>query len=194
MEGNHFSLSVNSIKRIFTMAIPKWAKITIGIGGYLVLAVLLVVLGAYWIVELGGYIERNPKKMIAHLERTFVIDFPEEIKEVKAAKTPVSWDGAVGFMVKFTADPNAVDRFLKSFRQNIELHRFNPELDTRGTAVIPEPGWFAEPIRYGKEASPILVSRDYGKASSHLSVYIDTTNQESFVVYIHGGYGSELDY
>lgn len=139
------------------------------------------------------YIERNPERMLSHLEKTFIIDFPEGITKVKAAKTQGSWDGAVGFMVKFAADPNTVDRFLKSFQQKIELYPYNPELDTRGSAVIPEPEWFAEPIRQGKEASPILVCRQR-KEWHATSIYIDTTNKHSFVVYFEGGYDSELDY
>ena len=162
---------------------------------------ILVVAGVALISFLGlpfyltnGYIGRDPERMVSHLEKTFVIDFPENIMEIRAAKTPVSWDGAVGFMVKFTADPNTVDRFLNSFPQEVELSQYRREDDIRGTSVVHEPKWFSQPITQGKEASPILCSRVYGKASSHLSVYIDTTNEKSFLVYIHGGYDSKLDY
>ena len=171
--------------------------IAIGLGSLSI----LVVAGVALILFLGlpfyltdGYIERDPEHMVSHLEKTFVIDFPEQIGEVRAAKTPVSWDGAVGFMVKFVAEPNSVDKFLKSFEQKVELYPYIPDRDIRGTFVVHEPGWFTEAIKRGKMASPSLVRRDYGKASSDLSVYIDTTNEKSFVVYIHGGYGSELDY
>jgi len=140
-----------------------------------------------------GYIEREPERMVSHLEKTFVIDFPERIRELKTAKTPVSWDGAVGFMVKFAADPNTVDRFLKSFQQEVNLHPYTREDDSRDI-LKPAPKWFSEPIKQGKEARPSFRSRDYGKAGSDLSVYIDTTNEKSFVVYIHGGYDSKLDY
>jgi len=107
--------------------------------------------------------------------------------EIRAAKTPVSWDGAVGFMIKFAADPNTVDRFLKSFQEDVELYPYTHENDIRDI-LKPAPKWFSESITKGKTAGFGLVSRDYGKASSNLYVYIDTTNQESFVVYIHGGY------
>lgn len=133
------------------------------------------------------YIERAPERFLAHLEKTFVIDFPEGIREVKVAKTSGSWDGAVGFMIKFNADPNTVDRFLKSFQEDVELYPYTIEDDIRDI-LKPAPKWFSDSITQGKRAGFGLVSREYGKAGSVLYVYIDTTNQESLVVYIHGGY------
>ena len=170
--------------------------IAIGLGSLCILVMAGVVLILFLDLPffIGDmYIERAPERMLNHLEKTFVIDFPEDITEVKAAKTPGSWDGAIGFMVKFAADPNTVNRFFKSFQQEVNLHPYTREDDSRDI-LKPAPKWFLEPIKQGKEAGPSLVSRDYGKASSHLSVYVDTTNQENFVVYIHGGYDSELDY
>jgi len=133
------------------------------------------------------YIERAPERFLTYLEKTFVIDFPEGITEVKVAKTSGSWDGAVGFMIKFTADPNTVDRFLKSFQEDVELYPYTREDDSRNI-LKPAPKWFSEPITEGKRARLGLVSREYGKAGSDLSAYIDIKNEESFVVYIHGGY------
>jgi len=140
----------------------------------------------------GVYFECNPERMVSHLEKTFVMDFPEGITEVRAAKS-FGWDDSIGFMVKFADDPNSVDRFLKSFPKEVSLYQYRREGDIRNSRTY-TPKWFSQPITQGKEASPILRSRDYGKASSHLSVYIDTTNEKSFVVYIHGGYDGELDY
>ena len=133
------------------------------------------------------YIECAPERIMTYLEKTFVIDFPECIREVKAAKTLGSWDGAVGFMIKFVADPNTVDRFLKSFQEDVELYPYTRENDIRDI-LKPMHSWSMVPIKQGKSAIPGLFSRDYGKAGSDLYVYIDTTNQESFVVYVHGGY------
>ena len=133
------------------------------------------------------YIERAPERILTHLEKTFVIDFPKCIREVKAAKTLGSWDGAVGFMIKFAADPNTVDRFLNSFQEEVNLSQYRVDDDIRDI-LKPAPKWFSESITQGKRSGFGLVSRDYGKAGSDLYVYIDTTNQESFVVYIHGGY------
>jgi hypothetical protein len=141
----------------------------------------------------GVYFECDPERMVSHLEKTFVIDFPEQqIKEVRAAKS-FGWDHSVGFKIKFVADPNAVDRFLKSFPKEVNLYQYRREDDIRDTSTY-TPKWFSEPITQGKEASPIFRSRDFGKAYSHLSLYIDTTNEQSFVVYIRGSYDSELDY
>jgi hypothetical protein len=134
----------------------------------------------------GVYFECNPERMVSHLEKTFVIDFPEDITKVRTAKS-FGWDDSIGFMVKFVAEPNSVDRFLKSFPKEGNLSQYRVEDDIRDTRTY-VPKWFSEPIIQGKEASPSLVSRDYGKAGSDLSVYIDTTNEKGFVVYIHGGY------
>ena len=140
----------------------------------------------------GVYFECNSERMVSHLEKTFVIDFPEVITEVRTAKSS-GWDDSIGFMVKFVAEPNSVDRFLKSFQEEVNLSQYRVEDDIRDASTY-VPKWFSEPITEGKRARPGLVSRDYGKAGSDLSVYIDTTNQESFVVYIHGGYEGKLDY
>jgi hypothetical protein len=140
----------------------------------------------------GVYFECNPERMVSHLEKTFVIDFPDGITEIRTAKS-FGWDDSIGFMVKFVAEPNSVDRFLNSFQEEVNLSQYRVEDDIRNARTY-VPKWFSEPIIQGKETRPSFRSRDYGKASSHLSVYIDTTNEKSFVVYIHGGYEGKLDY
>jgi len=140
----------------------------------------------------GIYFECNPERMVCHLEKTFIIDFPEDITEVRTAKS-YGWDDSIGFMVKFIAEPNSVERFLKSFPKEVSLYQYRVEDDTRDARTY-VPKWFSEAITQGKEASPSFRSREYGKAGSDLSVYIDTTNEKRFVVYIHGGYDGELDY
>jgi len=140
----------------------------------------------------GVYFECNPERMVSHLEKTFVIDFPKGIAEVRTAKS-FGWDDSIGFMVKFVAEPNSVDRFLKSFQEEVNLSKYLVEDDIRDASTY-VPKWFSEPIKQGKEARPSFRSRVYGKAGSDLSVYIDTTNEKSFVVYILGGYEGKLDY
>jgi len=139
----------------------------------------------------GVYFECNPERMVNHLEKTFIIDFPEGITEVRTAKS-FGWDNSIGFKIRFIAEPNTVDRFLKSFQEEVDLYPYSPDQDLRGSVY--DPRWFMVPIKQGKMTSPSFRSREYGKAGSDLSVYIDTTNEKSFVVYIIGGYDGKMDY
>ena len=140
----------------------------------------------------GVYFECDPVRMVSHLEKTFIIDFPEQqFKEIRTAKS-FGWDNSVGFKIRFIAEPNTVDGFLKSFQEEVDLYPYSPDQDVRGSVY--DPRWFMVPIKQGKKANPSFRSREYGKAGSDLSVYIDTTNEKSFVVYIRGGYDGKLDY
>ena len=138
----------------------------------------------------GVYFECNPKRMLNHLEKTFVIDFPEGITEVRAAKTLVSWDEGVGFKIRFVADPNTVERFLKSFPKEVELYPYRHDRDIRGSGDTPR--WFTVPIIQGKQSVGSLGVGEPGASMGRLN--IDTTDENNFVVYIYGGYDSELDY
>lgn len=150
----------------------------------------LVKAGFRLVAYFGRYIERNPEHVVSHLEETFVIDFPEQIREVKAAKSRASWDGVVGFIVKFTAEPNVVEEFLQSFPKKVEFKPYDFELDTRGSDITP--CWFTLQIRQGKQSVGSLGVDSAGASMRRLN--IDTTDEKNFVVYIKGGYDSELDY
>ena len=53
-----------------------------------------------------SYYEYNPDKMVLYLEKRYNIDFPDDIREIKAAKSGMMWDGWSGFILKFTAQPS----------------------------------------------------------------------------------------
>ena len=169
----------------------RWAKKT-AVTIVVISGTLLILAGlVYAFVELSGlfprYIERNPKKIIAQLERVFAVDFSEEIKEVKAASTRIQWDGNVDFILKFTAEPDALNGFLKLEHTRI----YETKNDQRGYRAR-TPKWFIKPITNGTIGKIRLEPRNEKIADTVsgqlLYIYIDTTDRRSYVVYIDGAY------
>lgn len=164
------------------MAIPKWLKITIWIVGFVCLTTLLAFLGAYWIYQSGGYIRRNPKKIIAHWERVFETDFPDDIQDVKTATAFLGWDnGHTSYIMKFIIDPNSLKNFVKLEK----LKPYNHDSDERDTDILPRPKWYTQPIQRGKIGEVSLSAPKY-HASYSANILIDTSNENSFVVYMGG--------
>ena len=133
------------------------------------------------------YVECHPAELLPYLEKGCSLEFPSDVKELKTAKTPVIED-VVDFLLKFATEPNAVNRFLESFPEGIAkemLHEtarsYKKEKDTRSSHVGGVPKWFRSPIQQGS------IARYHG---SHLrmTIYVDTTNEEVYVVYIDGFY------
>jgi len=174
------------------MSVRKRVKIAILILGALIGILIL----ARPVLRLGftllfnyhwRYIERNPERMIGRLERIFEVDFPKEIKEVRAARTRVSWDGVASFIVKFTAAPDVVESFVKV--KNLEP--YSRERDDRDSGT-PKPQWFTEPIKQGKTGDIYLSSRQ-DKTVFRGEIYVDNADEKNFVIYIRGGYESRWD-
>lgn len=126
------------------------------------------------------YIECDSEQLLVGLEPVFGFDFPEHIRDVKAAKT-IRFGWANLFIVKFTAEANTVEQFLKSFPETILESRSKPYYpcsDMRETVGSwPPPKWFTQPIQQGKHS-------EYGHGS--LEIYIDTTDDKNSVVYMRG--------
>lgn len=160
------------------MKIPKWTKITIIIGGVLVILIMIAVgLDLHT-----GCIRRNPKKVIAHWERVFENDFPDDIQNVKAATTWLGWDnGHTGYIIKFRIEPNSLNSFVK-FRN---LKQYIREDDERHREIIPLPKWFTRPIKKGKMGK-VSLSAPKHHASYSFDIYIDTSDEKIFVVYMVG--------
>ena len=178
--------------------IPKRAKIVIGvIGASAALVLLLLLIGFAGIALLYGvapYAERDPDELISALERMFEIDFPGEITEVRAAVTPVTWDSGVSFVLKFKAVPETVNDLF-------ELHgrrRYAPgakDEDRRQTRSG-APEWSMEPITEGIMGHISLPCRKgpgprTGPQSG--TVYIDTSDSQSYLVYLLSGYDAEWE-
>jgi hypothetical protein len=125
-------------------------------------------------------VECTPEDLMPSLENIFNIDFPKDIKEVKTAKT-IPLDGATFFIVKFIAEPEIVDTFVKSFSIGIGWGSYDPEWDMRSVDISNAPDWFTETITQGKMG-------DYWLAGPKMSIYIDTSVETNFVVYLHGFY------
>ena len=171
----------------------KPVKLTI-----VVLGVLLLILVVGWLTlrvlfnlgfKIRDYQERyrecTPQELLLDLEEAFDINFLSDIKELKTAKTPVL-DGSILFMVKFSAEPDEVDRFFESFPHSpfrVEFEPYNIDCDKRSLHVRPSPPWFREPIPEGKMGR-------YRQASGKQRIYIDTTDENSSVVYIDGFYST----
>jgi hypothetical protein len=129
-------------------------------------------------------VECDPNKIINTLENIFDANVPEDIEEVKAAESP-SIDGAVIFILKFTAKPDVVDRFLHSFSEQKKLDRTPYKIgdDYRATSgTWPQPDWFVKPIKNGKQGS-------YFQAFGYINFYIDTTDESKYMIYLHGRTG-----
>lgn len=172
-----------------------WFKRTIPVLAILILAGL--VLGVSFFIRSESrledqYTECDAKEMVARLERIFQINFPEEIKEAKAAKTPgSSWDRWNKFILKFAAEPDAVDRFLESFPEKIHFKPYEYRKDMRGELGMPPiPPWFREPIQQGKCN---LEGQRRPRRSLLDWIYIDTSNEKQFVVYLEGRYSRKLE-
>ena len=129
------------------------------------------------------FIECDPEAFLSDLERVFDINFPAEIKQVKTARTPGSWDSTLSsFVVKFSADVNTVGRFLESFAGEIPFNPYNLAGDQRGlTSRPPPPQWFTGAIKEGMSGTHRL-------ATPSMGIDIDTTDKRISVVYIRGTY------
>lgn len=129
-------------------------------------------------------VECAPEELILDLEIAFDINIPEDIGDIKTAKAPPD-EGAVVFIVKFSAEADTVRRFVASLPRAGELPGYEQESDTRAASIFPMPNWFTEPIRRGRMRS-ISTSGALGR------LYIDTTLWERFIVYFHGFYSESL--
>ena len=98
-------------------------------------------------------------------------------------------DGAVLFLVKFVAEADTVTGFIDTFPPwlpnepwiKIEFEPYKRELDRRSTRGRFRPPWFKKPIQQGKIG-------DYVKAYGKITIYIDTTDKNNYVVYLDGFY------
>lgn len=131
------------------------------------------------------YRECAAEELLPDLERVFDVNFPEVIKEIKTAKTPGSWDSNTSnFIVKFCAEPDTVNTFLRSFPEDrlhkVKLYPYASEFDRRNSSSTrPPPEWFTEPITKGEMGG-------YRLAGPKLKIYIDTSDETNYVVYLHG--------
>jgi hypothetical protein len=131
------------------------------------------------------YIECDPRELLTTLEWVFDCNFPTDIREMKAAKTP-NYDGAILFKVKFIAETNAVDDFLESFPARSALSLYRPEQDSRGSDwSLLAPRWFTETIKEGMSG---VVQSVRGEVDTRGRVYIDTTDNKNTLVYLGGSY------
>jgi len=180
------------------MAIPKWAKIVIGvIAAGAVSIVLFLFIGFAGIALIYSdvqYVERDSDKMIAALERMFEIDFPQEITDVKAAATPSQWDGGVTFVLKFKADPDIVNGLfeLEDRRPYVPGAKDEDGIQTEFCA----PEWYMEPITEGIMGDIFLPSRKGPgprPGPEGGTVYIDTSDSQLYVVYLWSGYDAKWE-
>ncbi len=166
----------------------KWNKIIITISGLCLIYIIVV----YLLPSIGYYkaraynsrpVECSPQNLIPDLEEMYDIDFPKDIREIKTAKS-IPIKDHITFIVKFIAEPDIVDIFIKSFLKGIVLVKYDPEWDVRSASVLPLPAWFTKPIQQGK----------MGEVPGHgdNEIYIDTINEKEFVVYFFGYYDKVL--
>jgi len=102
------------------------------------------------------YVECAPEKVLPVVERTFYIDFPEGIRQVRTAKRK-SGRIPIHFIIKFAGDSKTIERFLESFPEEVKFEIYSEELDHRISCMkwfIPK--WFRAPIKAGKVKTSIL--------------------------------------
>ena len=177
---------------------PKISKQIVNVLGIVFLSVVGVLVGLLVFPRLfvfamdysERFIECDPQQMVPHLERVFDIDFPEEIREVKAATSRSSWlkRNMISFKFKFTADPDTVAMFFQSFPKKIHFGAYDPSSDLRHSDLRRTPQWFKKPIQQGKIGSGGVS----GRRKNIRKIYIDTTNEKDFVIYLDGFYHRNL--
>jgi hypothetical protein len=136
---------------------------------------------------MGGYQKRcidcDPNELLPSMESVFHADIPEEIYNVKAAKS-IPIQGTIFFVIKFAASPNSVSGFIESFPEKeafIKIGSYEAKFDGRSSGFWPPPKWFRKSIQQGE------ISRYY-LSDRNIYIYIDSTNKTSFLVYLQGRY------
>ena len=115
------------------------------------------------------------------MEDLLGLKFPDGITKIKAAKT-IRSEGTVSFVIRFTAEPNVLDAFVRSFPGEIHFFKYDPSYDSRAKRWS-APAWFKDPIRKGKIGSPLT-----RPGITVSGMYIDMTNEKRYVVYWSGYY------
>ena len=170
----------------------RWRKIIILVFAILVMLSILTIklpkLFVQW-YDSGTYTECNPAKMVRYLEKRYVIKFPENMREVKAAKSGLSWDSYSFFIIKFTDESSDVRKFVG----NATLYPYDSTTDDRSAPYKSVPEWWTSPINKGETANMSVEGNYNKKLGSHIDVYIDTLDEKNYVVYLSGTYTSDLD-
>lgn len=167
-----------------------YRRISLKLAGIIVIAVVIFcVYARYHFGYLMGdyqnrYIVCDPNELLPNLETVFHADIPEELYNVKSAKS-VPIRGKIYFIVKFISSPNSVNDFINSFpekRSLIEIGSYEAKIDRRSSAGFwKPPKWFRKSIQQGEVSRYYLNNRD-------MYIYIDSTDKASFMVYLHGWY------
>jgi hypothetical protein len=151
------------------------------------------------LVDTGTYTEYNPDKMVTYLERRYDINFPEAPTKIKAARSG-KWGGYSSFLLKFTAKPSDVEKFL-STAVGSSLHNYDPQRNPKYHSFQTVPEWWKEPIEKGKRGK-IYVKNTFiedvktpveSDIESSIRIYIDTSNEKKYVVYLRGAYSESID-
>lgn len=170
----------------------KWAKLTIIITVAVIVTPLawwsllnLMMICLYQLGPVKGVLKKcDPQDLILDMEDSFDLKFPDGITEIKAAKTPPS-EGSVYFVIRFTAEPNALDALVASFPGGFHFREYEPIEDSRAN-VDGGPIWFKDPIREGKIGYSSWTPHMKSVGTGLWPMYIDMTDKKRFVVYWSG--------
>ena len=164
----------------------------------IIIVIVLALTGIYklnlLLHESDQYRDCNPEKMLSYLEKTYGIDFPEDIKDVKAAKGAYGWGGESSFIIKFAAKPDVFKKFLKSVPGNrYKLEPYSPLQDKRLRLLAPYvPQWYKEPITKGNMCHIKVEMAHIKNVDFLITIYIDTSAETTFIVYMWGTYKSDI--
>ena len=158
-----------------------------------ILALVFLILSKFIIrsVDAGTFTEYNSSKMVKYLENKYDIKFPNDTKDIKSAKSGIA-EGYSWFILKFTADPNEIEKFFKK-AVSISLHPLYSPGDSRFLEHESVPEWWTNPIEKGK-CGYIYVKVKNNDKESRIDVYLDTSNEKKSVIYLRGWYLSGYDY
>lgn len=131
----------------------------------------------------GRYRECDPNELIPVVHKVFGIDFPQNIRDVKAAKTPVQ-DRSVLFILKFTSEPNDINNLVNS-----DMIALGPQICEKRCNFSDlwwfRPSWMSKGISQGIK---YIIRSLPEEISASGDLCIDTTDKNNFVVYIVGLY------
>jgi len=131
------------------------------------------------------YRECDPGIILPSLERAFGVNFPEV--KIKAAKAHL-FDGQESdlYLLKFASEPEEVEQLIDSLDKNEKITVFceppDKDSDVPIQDLIPKRDWLPRrPMTQGKMYYIKGLKID-------MTIYIDTTNENKYTVYVKGDY------
>lgn len=151
------------------------------------IVVLVVILGIIYLLYnilyyCTAYHSTNQKTLIMFLEKNYNVNFPQSMTDIQASELYTGIDASSYFVLKFRADSIQTNDFLRQLNGDPNwLVPYTPEYINN---IGKYPAWFRSPIKIGQKGH--ITSKS--NTGIMMDVYIDTDNEDYFVVYMEGVY------